>query len=232
MYGVPVERASYEAIVGLTHYIDVLESALRDARDARDLLLQGVAPAGEEGPGGVRVAIAPDSRYEGGLSARGSGTSLSSNPTAPAGDVSSSPRAGSEPIRGFGQPATAGYSPGSYSQSENALVNAGVTRRTAILEMIRVIAAANDGLVVIQEANAVLRKLDLTKSSATNLSGYLIKKMMRSNEFERVDELGRGVYRWLHIREAATEANQTDCPSEGGDMAPMGLPEDEEKSTL
>ena len=84
-----------------------------------------------------------------------------------------------------------------YAKFEAALSATRVNRSNNILAMLHTVAAANYGLVTLQEAVAVLINLQLTRSSPVNLSGYLIRKMQISGEFERVGYRGSGVYRSL-----------------------------------
>ena len=77
---------------------------------------------------------------------------------------------------------------------QNSLLAAGVTRRNTIMEMLRVAASVNGGVVPLQETNCALRQLGLTKSSEAHLPGYLLKQMASSTEFVRE---GKGVYRML-----------------------------------
>ena len=93
------------------------------------------------------------------------------------------------------------FDPELSAKLEAALLDVGLSRRDNILEMLRVVAAANGGLVPLRETAAVLKKLGLSRSSASNLPGYLIKRMGSSGEFEREGKTGSGVYRWLRYSE-------------------------------
>ena len=92
---------------------------------------------------------------------------------------------------------------------EAALLAAGMSRRNSILEMLRVVASANNGLVPLRETAATLRKLNLSRSSASNLPGYVIKRLLGSGEFQREGQSGSGLYRRIRYVESAPAADST-----------------------
>ena len=104
---------------------------------------------------------------------------------------------------------------GRFPKVEAALTRSGLTMRDRILSKAQVIAQANGGFVRPGEAGPLLRKLGLTKASERNIAGFLSKGILKSGEFERVGEVGSGLYRWLRFESETAEEAVEDCPNRG-----------------
>lgn len=179
-----VEQSSEDVLAGMDRHIKLLEQKLKVARGARDFFQSGKSLV--EGVGDGSGVIGPADPSDPGFAAKRDPGSRSS--------------AGSESMEDGGKTGTTG-SNAEYKKIKEALSAATKGKRLPVIEKVKIIARANGGLVMLAEANAVLRELKLTKASATTLSGYLIKKMQLSNEFVRDEDFGRGVYRWIGYSE-------------------------------
>ena len=82
------------------------------------------------------------------------------------------------------------------------LLAAGLNRRDPILDMLRVAASANGGIVRLQETSYAIRQLGLSRSSEAHLPGYLLKQMKASDDFVRE---GKGVYRFSSFLKGGPE---------------------------
>ena len=108
------------------------------------------------------------------------------------------------------------------SHLERVLREAEVTKRTRIVDVLRIVASSNDGLVLLGDTAHLLVSMGLSRSSVSNLSGYLIKQMQKSQEFEREGEWGSGVYRWLLFECEVGEGLRIDVPGVCADSGPGG----------
>ena len=66
-----------------------------------------------------------------------------------------------------------------------------------LMDALRVLAECCGGVVRTREAASALVRTGRSRSSVTNLAGYLGRKMAASGEFERASSSRGGVYRWL-----------------------------------
>lgn len=98
----------------------------------------------------------------------------------------------------IGETGTTDSGSGSNEQLERALLASVKGRRPSVTLMLRIVAEANAGIVVLSQASSVLLRLGLSKSTPAHLPGYLITQMKKSKEFVREPGRGRGVYRWLN----------------------------------
>ena len=86
---------------------------------------------------------------------------------------------------------------------EQALETSRVTRRDRKIELLRIAAAANNGILRLGVASTTLIAMGLCQAQPQHLPGYLIKIMSGSGEFTRVGGRGSGIYRWLPFEEDA-----------------------------
>ena len=205
---------------GLDAYINMLEILLREAREARAVFQRMVSPStGAAGETQVGKAVGD----------------------APA-DLPPTPGAGREVSPHGAQEMRIGEVPGGSStgpsseidagdselfRMEEALRAAGVTRRTRTVDLLRVVASANGGIVLLGATAHLLIDMGLSRSKATNLSGYLIKQMQKTVEFDRVGESGSGVYRWKPFN--GEEAQAGVAPGSGGPAGPTNGDVSEER---
>ena len=198
-----MEEVSREAVARVNIYIDLLESTLDGARRARDILQGGVSLGKEfaEGPGVINSAAT----------------------SGPGASPPAEPSAGSEQVPESGETGSTDSSADSIENLKAALDAAARGKRLPVIELLRVIARANGGRVRLNEANTALRELKLTKSSRNNLPGYMIKKMQLSGEFEREEDLGRGIYRWLRYVDPVPDLNSSEIVGGEAYSAPPAL---------
>ena len=91
------------------------------------------------------------------------------------------------------------------SRLERALRDSGLTKRSRMIDKIRSLAQANEGLVSPGQIAPLIIAVGLSTSSARNLPGYMLHVMHRSGEFQRVGAEGTGLYRWLPYEGAARQ---------------------------
>ena len=203
-------REIVNGLWGLDSYIHMLENLLREAREARALFQRMVPPA----------TVASGGAWAGGEVDGGLGYLL------PVGGMGRDVlREGIEEVsigEVAGVPTAVVDSGVSESHLERVLREAGVTRRTRIVDVLRIVASANDGLVFLGDTAHLLVGMALSRSSVSNLSGYLIKQMQKSQEFEREGEWGSGVYRWLLFECEVGEGLRIDVPGVCADSGPGG----------
>ena len=171
-----------QGVEGLDAYIELLTALLDEARKAR-ALFQSTVPLPDDHQG-RRAGADP-------------GLSGDEGPLPIGGEVLAplEPQVTLEHFRGIsGQGTTDSH----YRfRMENALVAAQVSRRDRKLNLLRITASANDGIVRIGVTGHTLIEMGLCQSQPQHLAGYLIKIMLNSGEFERSGDRGSGLYRWL-----------------------------------
>ena len=212
MFGERLKFLIHQCIGELDEDITLLEAAIAASRGARAALeeVQWVGVLSGDSQGSPPDEVRHNGR------GRNSGTGPAAMETI-AGLVPADVKARLYPSVGDRVLEIQGVDQDKISVLENALSNSGITRKNPIIEMVRVIAAANDGVIVLQETCAVLKKMNLSRSSSTNLPGYLIKKMLQSQEFVKAEEFGRGVYRWLLFNEPVIDAGGVSLESVAAD---------------
>ncbi len=88
-----------------------------------------------------------------------------------------------------------------HTRLQSALQDADVTGSAAIIDMVKVCAGANRGLVQTREIAQVLISLNLSQSSMEYLPGYIGRKIRESQEFDPVGKAGSGQYRLRTFQE-------------------------------
>lgn len=176
-----LEKTAHEVAAALDLYISELKSSVKAAEDARDAIAYWLASSGQTTVPLQAMLVTGRIGYN----------------------------ASGEPAAIVEDGRIAVLDPELYAKLEAALLAAGMSRRNSISEMIRVVASANNGLVPLRETCAALRKLSLSRSSASNLPGYLIKRLLGSGEFEREGESGSGLYRRIRYVESAPAVDST-----------------------
>ena len=221
-----VEDAALEVVRKLDAYIGLLKTLLGDALDARRALILSFPSAPELDASASNREGMDLGELERILAGDPFATGDSAFPRMQRegwiGSVSGPPP---DP-RAYVDPAESGRIDTEFCMNvQLGLLAAGLTKRDPILDMLRIAASVNGGLVRLQETSYAIRHLGLSQSSEAHLPGYLLKQMKASDDFTRE---GKGVYRLLSFPKVspeivlgegvpATRESPVDAPSEGAD---------------
>ena len=199
MFGEELRRLVRRGVAELDRDVEMLESLLAAARDARDLFQEVVSQSevvdSVDSPADGYGAGFPPLREE-------SETALPVT-----GRFVTGPRAHS------------------YSEFEQALLTSGESSTYDLVGMAKIWADLHDGMVLSRDLAAALRAMGLSKSSMENLPGYLSRKMIASGKFEREGHRGSGRYRWLSYWDYPAYGDASGESADDEAAVPSGLSE-------
>ena len=198
MFSEDLKRLVRRGVAELDRDIEMLESLLAAARDAREIFQEAVSSAEND------YESLPEDDHE--------------TPSLP-------PREELEIETLATVCSVTGGRDRPYSDFEEALMTSGKRGTHDLVGMARVWADMHDGMVLSRDLAVALRALDFSQSSMENLPSYLSRKMASSGDFVREGKRGTGLYRRVYSLGPAQDSHVLDWPADGEKAVSSSLPD-------